>query len=49
VRIVNIIIREHVSYKARAFLNDIGVKGPRTRYNDEEIELGVRRFMAEHI
>lgn len=35
----------------QAFLNDIGVKGPTSTYNDEEVpELpGVRRYIAEHL
>jgi hypothetical protein len=34
-----------------SFLNDIGVKGPRSRYNDEEIFNfpGIRRFVMEYI
>jgi hypothetical protein len=33
------------------FLNDIGVKGPKSRYNDEEVFSfpGVRRFILKHI
>ena len=31
------------------FLNDIGVKGPRTTYNSKEVLLGVHRFVIEYI
>jgi len=32
----------------RPFLDDLGVKGPKDRYGDEEIEPGIRRFVYEH-
>ena len=32
----------------RPFLDDVGIKGPRTRYNDEEIFPGIRRYVYEH-
>jgi hypothetical protein len=33
------------------FLNDIKVKGPKSKYNDEEVLdfSGVRRFILKHI
>ena len=30
-------------------MDDIGVKGPRTIYNNEEIVPGIRKYMLEHI
>jgi RNase H-like domain found in reverse transcriptase/Integrase zinc binding domain/Reverse transcriptase (RNA-dependent DNA polymerase) len=33
---------------ARPFLDDIGLKGPKSRYNDEKISPGIRRFVWEH-
>ena len=32
----------------RPFIDDVGIKGPKARYNDEEISPGVRRFVYEH-
>jgi hypothetical protein len=32
----------------RPFLNDCGIKGPSSRYGDEEIKPGIRRFVFEH-
>jgi hypothetical protein len=31
------------------FLDDIGVKGPLSTYNDKEVIPGVRQFVLEHI
>ena len=33
---------------ARPFLDDVGLKGPKSRYNDMEISPGVRKFVWEH-
>ena len=33
---------------ARPFVDDVALKGPKSRYNDEEVSPGVRRFVAEH-
>jgi len=30
------------------FLDDMGIRGPKTRYNDEEISPGIGRFVWEH-
>ena len=27
----------------------MGVKGPKTKYNNEEVALGIRRYILEHI
>ena len=44
-------LKELVPRKADSFLDDCGVKGPRTRYNDEPIpeNPGIRRFVYEYI
>ena len=48
VRIVNkILARCRDIY--RAFLDNVGVDGPRTKYNNEEAAPGVRRYVLEHI
>lgn len=51
VRVVTTILQDHIPHIALPFLDDIGVKGPRSRYNDEEVpEMpGVRRFVLEHV
>ena len=48
VRIANKILEE-VSDIAGAFVDDIGVEGPKTDYGGEEIEPGLRRYIIEHI
>jgi RNase H-like domain found in reverse transcriptase/Integrase zinc binding domain len=51
VRVVLDILRAHIPDIALPFMDDIGVKGPRSRYKEEEIPglPGVRRFVMEHI
>ena len=49
VRIVTKILEDLIPHDYMPFLNDIGVKGPRTTYNGEEVLPGVRRFVMEHI
>ena len=34
---------------AKPFMDDVPVKGPRTRYNDEFARPGIRRFVLEHL
>src|SRR5271169_1991457 len=46
-----IMIKVHwrqIPHQARPFLDDIALKGPKDRYNNEEIFPGVRRFVYEH-
>ncbi|EFQ90489.1 hypothetical protein PTT_12902 [Pyrenophora teres f. teres 0-1] len=31
------------------YLDDVCVKGPKTTYDEEEIEPGIRRYVAEHL
>jgi hypothetical protein len=49
VRIVIKILQKHIPHICLLFMDDIGVKGPRTIYNDEEAIPGIRRYMLEHI
>lgn len=49
VRIVTKILQDHIPDKARPFMDDIGVKGPRTKYDEEEAAPGIRRYVLEHI
>ena len=39
----------YISYIYRPFLDNIRIKGPKTRYNNEEIEPSLRRFVIKHI
>ena len=48
VRIVNKILARCRDI-SRAFLDDVGVDGPRTKYNNELAAPGVRRYVLEHI
>jgi hypothetical protein len=35
--------------KAKPYIDDIGIKGPKTYYGFKEIILGIRRFILEYI
>jgi hypothetical protein len=50
VRTITKVLSEHSRY-AKPYMDDIGVQGPRSRYDDAEVDglLGVRKFMFEHI
>ncbi len=39
----------HLRDRAKRFLDDLGVKGRKTRYNNKEVALGIRRYILEHI
>ena len=51
VRVVTKILEEHIPNRARPFVDDIGVKGPKERYNNDEVPglPGIRRFVMEHL
>ena len=36
-------------HEARSFLDDLGLKGPKNQYNDEEIAPEIRKFVLEHV
>ena len=42
-------ILEHVHKEAGAYIDDIGIEGPRTDYDNDKVEPGIRRFILEHI
>jgi hypothetical protein len=48
-RIIIRILKDYFSHLCWLFINNIGVKGSRTIYNNEEILLGIRRFIFEYI
>ena len=35
--------------QAEPFLDDVGIKGPKTTYNNEELALKIRCYVVEHI
>jgi RNase H-like domain found in reverse transcriptase/Integrase zinc binding domain len=49
VRIVQTMLHDIIPDKAKPYMDDVGVKGPKTYYGFEEIVPGIRRFMLEHI
>jgi hypothetical protein len=48
-RVMGRILYDLIPEICEPFLDDIGVKGPETTYNNEEIVPGVRRYMLEHL
>jgi ribonuclease HI len=49
VRVVEKILEPLLNHVAMPFMDDVGVKGPYTDYDNEEILPGIRRFVYEHI
>ena len=43
------ILKGLIPYVCRPFVDNIGVKDPKTDYSGEEAALGIRRFVLEHI
>ncbi len=43
------ILAPHLQDQAKSFLDDMGVKRPKTKYNNEELAPGIRRYILEHI
>ncbi len=49
VRIVLKILAPHLQDRAKLFLDDVGVKRSKTKYNNEELTSGIRGYILEHI
>jgi hypothetical protein len=49
VRIVTKILQDLIPHCCMPYMDDIAVKGPKTDYGGELMELGIRRFIGEHI
>ena len=49
VRIVTKILEDLIPNVCLPFLDDIGIKGPLSRYDDKETLPGIRQFVIEHI
>ena len=48
IRIIERIHYRQIPWEVRPFIDDIGITGPKSRYNDEEISPGIRQFVFEH-
>jgi transposase InsO family protein len=48
-RIICKVLEQHIPHHAKPFVDDVGIRGPKSRYNDEEIAPGIRRFVWEHV
>ncbi|KAK6206862.1 putative gag-pol poly protein [Colletotrichum tabaci] len=50
-RVMTRILYDLIPHCCKAFLDDIAIKGPTSRYDDEELEdyPGIRRYVYEHI
>lgn len=49
VRIALKVLGDHLRDRAEPFLDDVGIKGPKTTYNNQELAPVVRRYVVEHI
>lgn len=49
VLIVLKILAPHLPDRAKPFLDDVAVKGPKKTYINEEVAPGIRRYVLEHI
>ena len=49
VKITFKILADHLRDQAELFLDDVGIKGPKTTYNNEEFTPEIRRYVVEHI
>jgi hypothetical protein len=49
VRVMTKICREHIPDRCMPYLDDVCIKGPKTKYTNKEIEPGIRQFIAEHL
>ena len=47
-RIISKVLYRHIPHRARPFLDDVGVRGPKNRYDEELVAPGIRRFVMEH-
>src|SRR5271169_4190902 len=47
-RIMGKVHWKQIPHEVRPFLDDLGIKGPKDRYDDREVSPGVRQFVYEH-
>ena len=48
-RITRKILERNIPHDCESYFDDVGVKGPKTKYDEEEIFPGVRRYIFEHL
>jgi hypothetical protein len=49
VQVMTKICRDHILHRCMPYLDDVCIKGPKTDYNLEEIEPGIRKYVFEHL
>ena len=49
VRIILKILAPYLRNRAKPFLDDMAIKGPKTTYNNKEVAPSIRRYVFEHI
>ncbi len=49
VQIVLKIIAPHLRDRAKLFLDDVGIKGPKTKYNNKKVAPGIRHYDLKYI
>ena len=49
VRINYKILEAQIPHNAEPIVDDVGVKGPKTKYNNELVAPGIRRYIKEHL
>jgi hypothetical protein len=47
-RVIGKIHYRQIPHEVRPFVDDVVIKGPKIRYNNEEIAPGIRRFVYEY-
>ncbi len=49
VKITLKVLSDHLHDRDESFLDDVGIKRPKTMYNNQELAPGIRRYLVEHI
>lgn len=49
IRIIHKILASYLQNQVKPHLDDIGIKGLKTKYNNEELALGIRHYVFEYI
>ncbi len=49
VQIVLKFLAPYLCDQAKSILDDVGVKGPKTKYNNKEVASRIKRYVFEHI
>ena len=47
-RVMGKVLWRHIPEKLKPFLDNVPIRGPKSRYDDEEVAPGIRRFVFEH-